>query len=75
MRKVCTALTACVVLAVAAPALAADCGNGSAGFGAWLNRFADYAASQGVSNRALDAGGLLLGDEVELDISIEAVRS
>ncbi len=26
-------------------------------------------------NRALDAGGLLLGDEVELDISIEAVRA
>lgn len=56
MRKVCTALTACVMLLVAAPALAADCGNNSAGFGAWLNRFADYAASQGVSNRALDAG-------------------
>jgi polyisoprenoid-binding protein YceI len=26
-------------------------------------------------NRTLDAGGLLLGDEVELDISIEAVRA
>jgi len=48
-------------------------GNTRAGFSASLslNR-KDYGM---VWNRALDSGGMLLGDDVDIDISIEAVES
>ncbi|MGQ0457558.1 MAG: lytic murein transglycosylase [Hyphomicrobium sp.] len=44
------------VLAVASPAFGADCGDGAGGFGAWLDRFADKAAAQGISQRAIGSG-------------------
>jgi lytic murein transglycosylase len=43
------------VLAVAAPAMAATCGNNGAGFDAWVEQFSRQAAAQGVSGSALAA--------------------
>lgn len=48
----------CLALALALPTLpstafAAQCGNGPAGFSAWLNQFKARAAAQGISSRVI----------------------
>jgi lytic murein transglycosylase len=47
---------ALIVLASASPALAASCGNGSAGFDRWLESFRTSAAAQGISQGAIRTG-------------------
>lgn len=44
-----------LVLSVSSTASAADCGRNASGFNAWLDRFKDYAASQGISQRTLNS--------------------
>ena len=41
---------------ITSPGLAAACGSGPGGFGAWLDRFKGKAAAQGLSARAIEAG-------------------
>ncbi|HRD78341.1 MAG TPA: lytic murein transglycosylase, partial [Hyphomicrobiaceae bacterium] len=41
---------------LAAPALAADCGNDGAGFDAWLGRFKGRAAAQGITAQTIAIG-------------------
>lgn len=47
------ALTAIAILALAAPAFAADCGNSGAGFDAWLSRYKAKTAAQGISQSTI----------------------
>lgn len=48
-------LTTATALALAGPALAAQCGNAAGGFGAWKAAFASEAAKAGVGQRGLQA--------------------
>jgi lytic murein transglycosylase len=52
----CLAGTLTVMTASTLAANAADCGNGPAGFDAWLGRFRVYAAQQGISPPVIEAG-------------------
>ncbi|MCB4769108.1 lytic murein transglycosylase [Ancylobacter sp. Lp-2] len=49
------ALVLTMLSALAAPALAAPCGDDGAGFSAWVSDFRKAAAAQGISARALSA--------------------
>jgi lytic murein transglycosylase len=49
------ALGAAMLLAVAAPSVAATCGNGPAGFDRWLQGFKQEAAAQGISPAVISA--------------------
>jgi membrane-bound lytic murein transglycosylase B len=53
MRRLFPALA--LALLTAAPALAAGCGNTSAGFNAWKSEFAKEARAEGVSERGISA--------------------
>lgn len=55
MRKMTSSLIFCAALSCAAPALAVQCGNTSAGFSAWKAAFAQEAARKGVGKRGLEA--------------------
>jgi len=50
-----TAALAAVVLLVASPALAAQCGNNSAGFETWKRQFAKEAQANGIGQRGIQA--------------------
>ncbi len=50
-----TAALAAVVLLVASPALAAQCGNNSAGFETWKRQFAQEAQAHGIGQRGISA--------------------
>ncbi len=41
---------------ITSPGLAAACGSGPGGFGAWVEQFKGKAAGQGISARAIEAG-------------------
>ena len=49
------ALAATILLLAAAPALAAPCGNNSAGFERWKRAFAKEAAANGIGRRGIQA--------------------
>ncbi|MBI6629164.1 lytic murein transglycosylase [Pontibaca salina] len=55
MFRLRTALTLCFALALPQIALAAQCGNDSAGFRAWKGEFAQEAKRAGVGKRGLEA--------------------
>lgn len=48
-------VAAAIVLAMATPVLAADCGNDAGGFDAWLGRLRQQAAQQGISQATLSS--------------------
>ena len=52
-RRILAVLAALAFAAVTAPAQAAKCGNGAAGFESWLGQFKTKAAAQGISGKAL----------------------
>jgi lytic murein transglycosylase len=54
-RSILSGICGLGVLAMATPAVAANCGNDGAGFDGWIEQFSRQAAAQGVSSGALAA--------------------
>ena len=54
-RQLVALLATAFLLATAAPALAAKCGNTSSGFERWKRSFAKEAAANGIGRRSIQA--------------------